>query len=341
MSTFRFHLQKYKPGSKITCPACGKKKCFTKYIDEEGIINFPDTVGKCDHECSCGYHYTPKAFFQDNPEQKSAFKDDAGLAIPSRIPKIEPPKPPSFIPTELMQKSLSNYFINPLYTYLSKIMGEEETRRLFLLYHVGTSKKWKGSTVFWQTDIHGKVHTGKVMLYDANTGHRVKEPKSYISWAHSELKLPDFHLKQCLFGEHLLPTSNAKVLLVESEKTVLIGAHFMPQFIWLATGGMNGCFNSDATSVLKGRDVMLLPDLGATEKWEAKLPMLKNICHSVSISNTLEKTATDEQRKSGFDVADFLLMEETKEAILQRMIEQNPAVGLLVEKLGLEIVDDE
>lgn len=42
------------------------------------------------------------------------------------------------------------------------------------------------------------------MCYNAETGHRVKEPQAFVSWAHSELKLQDFHLKQCLFGEHLL-----------------------------------------------------------------------------------------------------------------------------------------
>ncbi len=42
------------------------------------------------------------------------------------------------------------------------------------------------------------------MCYNAETGHRVKEPQAFVSWAHSELKLLDFHLKQCLFGEHIL-----------------------------------------------------------------------------------------------------------------------------------------
>ena len=41
-----------------------------------------------------------------------------------------------------------------------------------------------------------QVRTGKVMCYNAETGHRVKEPKAFVSWAHSELKLLDFHLKQ-------------------------------------------------------------------------------------------------------------------------------------------------
>ena len=64
MSEYRFHLQKYKYGSKISCPSCGKPRCFVKYVDAEGEIAFPGNVGKCDHENSCGYHYTPKEYFK-------------------------------------------------------------------------------------------------------------------------------------------------------------------------------------------------------------------------------------------------------------------------------------
>ena len=66
MNGYRFHLQKYRPGSKIACPACGRKSCFTRYIDEAGEISFPDSVGMCDHINSCGYRYAPKEYFRDN-----------------------------------------------------------------------------------------------------------------------------------------------------------------------------------------------------------------------------------------------------------------------------------
>mgnify|MGYP001776285334 FL=1 len=69
MGEYRFHLQKYKPGTKTTCPSCGKSRCFVRYIDELGSIIFPNNVGKCDHENSCGYHYTPKEYFKDNPDK--------------------------------------------------------------------------------------------------------------------------------------------------------------------------------------------------------------------------------------------------------------------------------
>lgn len=69
------------------------------------------------------------------------------------------------------------------------------------------------------------------MCYNAETGHRVKEPQAFVSWAHSELKLQDFHLKQCLYGEHLLKSSSSPVMLVESKKTAVVMSHFIPDYI--------------------------------------------------------------------------------------------------------------
>ena len=68
MSEYRFHLQKYKLGNRYACPQCGRKRCFARYIDEQGQIVFPDNVGRCDHEQSCGYHYSPSDYFKDNPD---------------------------------------------------------------------------------------------------------------------------------------------------------------------------------------------------------------------------------------------------------------------------------
>lgn len=55
----------------------------------------------------------------------------------------------------------------------------------------------------------------------------------------------------------------------------------------------------------------------------------------------LEDMATDEQRARGLDIADFLLMEDTPQMILQRMIDRNPVLQTLIDELGLELVDAE
>jgi len=342
MSEYRFHLEKYRCGSKIDCPNCGRKRCFVRYIDEQGTVRFPSSVGKCDHEQSCGYHYTPREYFRDNPEAVS--NNDRRIerifrqsVRHTRRAKIEP----SCIPDRIVRASLSHYDKNPLYRYLCGVFGEEETARLFSLYRIGTSAKWGGSTVFWQTDETGKVRTGKVMLYSPETGRRVKEPQARVSWAHAELRLPDFNLRQCLFGQHLLPLyPDRTVFMVESEKSAVIAAHYMPDVLWLATGGKNGCFNVRTVEALRGRDVILLPDLGATDAWQKKLPMLRHVCRSVAVSTLLEDMATDEQRHQGLDIADFLLAVPTRRQILQQMIARNPCIQQLIDELGLELVED-
>ena len=129
------------------------------------------------------------------------------------------------------------------------------------------------------------------------------------------------------------------VAIVESEKTALVAALFIPDFVWLATGGMHGCFNREAMQVLKGRDVVLFPDLKATNEWRRKVQMLQSICKSATCSNLLEKMATDGQREAGLDIADFLLMEDTPQMILTRMIQRNPALQLLIDELDLALVE--
>lgn len=151
-------------------------------------------------------------------------------------------------------------------------------------------------------------------------------------------------MKQCLFGEHLLSdtstTMSAKpVAIVESEKKALVAAHFIPDFVWLATGGMHGCFNSETMQVLGGREVVLFPDLMATEEWRRRQPMLESFCRRATCSDMLKRIATGAQRETGLDIADFLLMKDTPQMILQQMIARNPVLQSLIDAFRLELVD--
>ena len=113
----------------------------------------------------------------------------------------------------------------------------------------------------------------------------------------------------------------------------------MPDFLWLATGGIHGCFKTEVMEVLRGRQVMLFPDLGAYDVWREKSAMLSTICEKVVVSQHIEQTATAEQRAKGLDLADFLLMTDTPTTILQKMINRHPCLKTLIDALGLELVD--
>jgi hypothetical protein len=56
------------------------------------------------------------------------------------------------------------------------------------------------------------------------------------------------------------------------------------------------------------------------------------------MSELLNDIATSEQRDAGLDIADFLLMEETAEMILARMIDRNPHLQTLIDKLQLTLI---
>lgn len=339
MSTYRYILEPYKGiATRHTCPACEQKKCFSRYIDTENKVSFPNHVGRCDREEKCGYHFTPKHYFEENPDRRESFSDWQPT-IQRNLPLMKE-KEPSYIDPNLVASSFGLYHQNKLFQYLSSQLGEDEAMKLVIKYKVGSAKYWNGATVFWQMDIAGRVRAGKIMLYDPETGKRVKLPYNHITWVHSLLKQKDYNLKQCFFGEHLLSgQSDLSVAIVESEKTALISSFYMPQFQWIATGGKHGCFNDENLQILKGRKTILFPDLGAWEDWLVKADRMKSLNIEVEIFDFLEKRATPEQREEGYDIADFLLDAKQPTAIFQDMIKRNPALKILVKEFDL-VVDN-
>ena len=186
MSTHRFILEPYKGVStRHTCPNCHRKKCFSKYIDTEKRIQFPDYVGRCDHEQKCGYHFMPRDYFERNPSEKEKLSEDNFRSY-TPIKEVEL-KATSYIDLDIVNQSLQRYLENKLFQFLSAQFGESETLKLMAKYKVGTSKHWNGATVFWQMDYQNRVRTGKIMLYNPTTGKRIKEPYNHVTWVHSIL----------------------------------------------------------------------------------------------------------------------------------------------------------
>src|SRR5690606_39525320 len=67
MNEFNYILEPYNGmKSRYTCPNCGTKQGFAKYINSDTKEYLSDDVGRCNREEKCGYHYTPKQYFSDN-----------------------------------------------------------------------------------------------------------------------------------------------------------------------------------------------------------------------------------------------------------------------------------
>ncbi len=295
MDKYRYILQPYTGrNSRYTCPQCRKPHEFTRYVDAETGEKLPTEVGKCNRIDKCGYHYTPKQYFADN-------------GIKPKSVEVITPKPPvrpvSYIDDKIFSQSLKGYDDNSLIKYLHSIFDTTTVKLLTNLYRIGTSSRYGGgTTVYWQIDTNDRVRAGKLIKY-AENGHRVHGKNN---WVHSVLKLPDFNLKQCLFGEHILKHApDATVCIVESEKTAIIASAFIPEMVWLATGGAEN-LNKDKMKVLRGRKVILFPDASKNgriyQKWEQKAAEF-----GFDISDLMEREATPEQKAAGVDIADFLV----------------------------------
>lgn len=297
MNNYRYILEKYSGrNSRFACPECGATHQFSKYIDIVTGEVLADDVGRCNRIDKCSYHYSPKQYFNDNGIKPEKVDD--------YIPALKAQeKAPSYIEVKTFDESRRNYHNNNFVIYLDTLFDTDTVDYLVNIYKIGTSKRYNGgTTIFWQIDALNNIRTGKLIKYDAN-GHRIK---ACNNWVHSVLRLDNFNLKQCFFGEHILKhTPNCKVGIVESEKTAMIMAASIPKLTWLATGGAEG-ISENKVKVLSGRKVILFPDASTDsriyQKWNQKAKEF-----GFDISNYLEKHSNEKQKLQGVDVADFIM----------------------------------
>ncbi|MBC6991675.1 DUF6371 domain-containing protein [Hymenobacter sp. BT491] len=333
-TSYRYTLQPYDgPRSRTTCPSCDKPRCFSRYLDSNTGEVLPPEFGRCDHVLSCGYHRNPYHGGADGQSyaQQVHHATKQGYPVgPHRAPSpsrpLTKPSPIVSIPEEVFTATLGHYEHNVLACVLCRHFGQGVADELLSRFRLGTSTHWPGACVFWLLDEQGRIRGGQVVLYD-ETGHTVKEPRRCTTWAHTALSLrcksqgrpkpawlADYekHSRKspCLFGLPQLVTTPAEqpVALVESAKTAMVATSYLPEFVWLATMGLN-FLTPDRLEPLRGRRIVLFPDAGALAKWQAKAKELRRSGFDVRISDALEKLVTDEERRSGLDLADVLLRE--------------------------------
>lgn len=213
------------------------------------------------------------------------------------------PLTPSYTDFDIFNASLREHSKNNLIIHLLSLFSLEEVTEVTDKYKLGTvsasNSEWYGATVFWQIDGYKKVRGGKIVLFDSQTG---KQDGDY-TWVHSALQMKNYHLKQCLFGEHLLRKNpDSTVAVVESEKTAVIGSIVYPDLVFVAVGGcMN--FKRDICSALNGRDVIIFPDNGKFDEWSVKAKSMAYIFKSYKVSQIMEHQAEE----VGEDIADLIL----------------------------------
>lgn len=342
---YKYILEPYKgQRTRYTCPGCRKSYQFTKYIDVQTNLPLAHHVGRCNRENNCGYHYTPSQFFRDNPKIGSQSREDWKHSEAWKN-AYQPPKeePIQYLPWEVLNKTLTAYQTNNFVRFLTFLFGKKKALYLAQKYLLGTSNKYQNdrgkAVIFWQIDKTRNIHQAKVMAYHPKTGKRLKEEgKHYVSFmGKSILKNKEANLQQCLFGEHLLPENNSiPVALVESEKTAIVMAGFLPSVVWLATGGKNGARWTDESvyKALEGRTVVVYPDLGSYDEWKEKAKLLAIVCR-YEVSSLLEEKAQGNDWQEGYDLADYFIKQKT-ENVVSNSQEVNLPLGWKYQVIGNE-----
>jgi hypothetical protein len=278
---------------KFNCPKCNTKR-FVRYIFTDTKEYAPEQFGRCDRQETCGYFLHPGKGEVDKHEYLYHRFNSINKTENTDVE-------PSYLPDNLVEASVQHNHLSTLFAWLCSVFKKDEVKRVFDLYKVGLSKKWPGSSVFFQVDLTGKVRAGKIMAYGENGKRLREEGKGYVTWVHSVMKLPDYNLNQCLFGEHLLGMTGVgisqKIGLVESEKTALIMAIAQPDRLWMATGGMHSI--ADKLEILRGLDVIAYPDVGCYEDWRQRMKL-----YGFQFYRGYERFVGE---KKGWDIADFVL----------------------------------
>ncbi|MCR8667415.1 DUF6371 domain-containing protein [Aestuariibaculum sp. M13] len=287
-----------KRNKKLVTPCCNRSNKDGKFANFKG---FPEVYGYCH---SCGTSTLPPTLYRNdlgaefvwNEEQEKFVEADNNTIscvlnslsvsdVNTTVEKINK----QFIENDIVQMFLENSKENNLLTYLRNRYGDLLIDEIKLKYLIGTSRK--GGTVFWNINVEGKAQKAKVVYY-TNDGKRT-------DYFQVPYKNQDGYYS-CLFGEHLIKKSKNRgktLVLVESEKTALVCSLHLPEYVWLAYGGING-LTTDKLNVLVGYDVILVPDMSnnAVSIMENKLDLMKDLGVKVKIWD-MTKGKTDDQLK--------------------------------------------
>ncbi len=290
---------KYNPkrNYNIISPCCNRSNKDGKFVN---YMDLPDVYGYCH---SCGKSTHPPTIYEDEngneyswniiqnkfePISKPLQNFCKTFAKYHQTPKtIE--KIINYIPESIIWEYFTTTPENNLLQYLCKVYGKTKVEDAKETYLIGTSKD--GGTVFWNINKDLKVQKVKISYYN-EIGKRTNKFKA-------PYKNEDGYFA-CLFGEHLLSYyyyQKSTVVLVESEKTALIGYILMPKYVWLAYGGINGLTNQKLKPLI-GHNVLIIPDMSenAVEIITNKIPSMISIGINAKIWDMTEGK-TDEQLK--------------------------------------------
>ena len=284
---YRYTLEKYDSTkrNKYTCPKCGHKHRFKRYIDTVTGQQLGDDIGICDRSESCKYHKPPNGI----------------ISIPKKFlrPKRIERKPKKYLDKrkyrDLCINAQSN---NKFAVFLWRHLGVKNGDMIINHYKLGEEN---GYTLYPYFDDFNNLVTYKKIQYLSN-GKRDKSITAHFDSNKNKYPIP-------LFGLHQLYNCKNKFAgIVEGEKTASFMRYYRPQITWYATGGSN-MLNTDKLKPLLNKHIILHPDVGMFGKWSEILDRAKTQYRNINIDISTECELYHEQGfiNEGDDIADYYI----------------------------------
>ena len=235
----------------------------------------------------------------------------------------------------------------------SGILTRRQMVHAALRYRLGRSKD--DAVIYWQIDQMGQIHDGKLMWYGPDCHrlkNRKATWAMYLLKQHYAIPQESFQPTHCFFGTHLLSNQGqvsgpkegrsfhsknipheeerrartfleerglssylGTIALVEAEKSAVILSELYPQYIWLATGGMDEV-QTEKFMPLRDYKVILFPDTDTdgrafTRWYDAAQRVMKSFFwpkdNPIRVSPFLERHATPDQKRRKIYLVDYII----------------------------------
>ena len=155
--------------------------------------------------------------------------------------------------------------------YLDSVLGDSREMQnkiddLVMRYRLGATDSVMDEhygTVLPRINRKGMIVGGNAIYYSAEDG-RILKQDSLIDHLYSWYAFDYFTDPDVFFGEHLF--RNGKTVIVQEEKTALLGSLAFPNIDWLAVGVGNNLTDAMMKKFM-GRQVILFPDDFCFDFW--------------------------------------------------------------------------
>jgi hypothetical protein len=327
---------------KFVCPECGEER-FCRMVNEKGEF-YPDHVGRCDRENSCGYMYHAAQYLKDNPDyrfnqsslkvapyKKRVFNGyyhfhEVLLEVYAETSERQTARIFEIFGFESVFKS---YLIKELNFKSDEVDSKMALYRMFDIPdpHCIEYNNFLNRTamLYIYTNYKMEIRAVEQIYYEGfNRSKRFKNNilnKNLTNFAidGKPYNPETTEINWCLFGEHLTTLYPEKpVVVVEGVKTAFGMSLYYPDINWLATGSSTRLIHLNFRTRHK---VHFLPDSGFRneksyhEIWKKKIKEMYGVRFDWDITD-FNLYCSNEEINQGCDILDIQIKDPDRSKMI-------------------------